>query len=206
MLWKETTRLFDEMVAGEGWSTRSSVDIPIVNTITNKVGRPQKREFMLTMPLCAVRPHHDPDERVRARHVLARQEGRHGVGRNVHPGRYDAYCTAPCLVHAHAEMGVQAPNQEASATILLLILCSHTWGFDIPRHCRLRDAGKAAGIALEFLRDMIRTRKQEIASGAPLQSDILSLMIQCAESESEEKLSMTEHELVKTSTFRFLSR
>ena len=38
------------------------------------------------------------------------------------------------------------------------------------------------------MHNIIRTRRQELSSGAPLQSDILSLMIRSAEEELEAKL------------------
>ncbi|GJE92691.1 cytochrome P450 [Phanerochaete sordida] len=36
-VWQNTARVFDEMVANEGWLTQSKVEIPIVNKLTNKL-------------------------------------------------------------------------------------------------------------------------------------------------------------------------
>ena len=46
MLWKETARVFDEMVIGEGWSTRSSVEISSINALTSKVECMFYEQFM----------------------------------------------------------------------------------------------------------------------------------------------------------------
>ena len=63
------------------------------------------------------------------------------------------------------------------------------------RRRRFRDVGRAVESVLEVMHEMIRTRRREFASGAPPQSDILSLMIRSAEEEGS-KLSMTYDELV----------
>lgn len=46
------------------------------------------------------------------------------------------------------------------------------------------------------MQDMIRTRRKEIASGAPVQKDILSLMVQSAEDSDEPNVGMSDEELV----------
>ena len=52
--------------------------------------------------------------------------------------------------------------------------------------------------ALSFMQEMIRTRRKELAAGAPLKNDILSLMIQSTEEESRSsKAGMTDDELVR---------
>ena len=89
-------------------------------------------------------------------------------------------------------MGLLASNQEVSLYSRL----------DMPREMkitlhRFRDLEKATRINEQFMINIIRTRREELAAGAAPQSDILSLMIQSAESEG--KLSMTDSELVRTS-------
>ena len=61
---------------------------------------------------------------------------------------------------------------------------------------RFRDLDRAAKTALTFMQDMIRTRRKEIASGAPVQKDILSLMVQSAEDSDEPNVGMSDEELV----------
>ena len=36
-VWKVTMKAFDEMVAGEEWTTKAMIEIPIVNKLTTKV-------------------------------------------------------------------------------------------------------------------------------------------------------------------------
>ena len=36
-VWQQSSRLFDEMVKAEGWDTKKSFDILVLNTFTTKV-------------------------------------------------------------------------------------------------------------------------------------------------------------------------
>ncbi|KAI0323885.1 cytochrome P450 [Cubamyces sp. BRFM 1775] len=75
--------------------------------------------------------------------------------------------------------------------ILRLVL--PRWAYLLPIK-KFRDLEKAAQIHQSFMRDLIRTRREEFSAGATPNSDILSLMIQSAENKG--KFSMTDAELV----------
>ena len=60
----------------------------------------------------------------------------------------------------------------------------------------------ATRIVEKFMGHMIQNRRQELASGASPGSDVLSLMIQSAESEG--KFSMTDEELVGVHLIRHI--
>ena len=106
------------------------------------------------------------------------------------------------------------PLKEALITIAnnhLLYIALPKWAFSLPLKkydvpslravrptdtlFRFQDLNLALKTAMEFMQNMIRTRRQEFASGASQQCDILSLMIQSAEEEGS-KFKMTDEELV----------
>lgn len=75
--------------------------------------------------------------------------------------------------------------------ILLLILPK--WAYSLPVK-RFRDAARAYKTLLSFMQNLIDTSRNSLSAGAPIQNDILSLMIES--NENEDKLTMDDSELI----------
>ncbi|KAH9895604.1 cytochrome P450 [Cubamyces lactineus] len=151
-LWTETAAVFDGMVKSEGWTTKTPVDIPNTNPLTNK--------FALILISTT------------------------GFG---HPLPWDLKGSSTSDEMSFGEALFTVTHN------MLLRLVLPRWAYLLPIK-KFRELEKASQIHHQFMKNLIRTRREEFSAGVTPNSDILSLMIQSAENEG--KFSMTDSELV----------
>lgn len=175
------------MVADEGWTNKSSVEIPSIHDLTYKVTRP----FHYFVCLLIVRQY--------AMILIATCGFGHRLSWKLDKSSSD-------------EMSFgEAMEIIVDSHILLLVLPK--WAYSLPvkrrvytasishsrlRLYRFRDAARAYKTLLSFMQNLIDTSRSGLSSGAPIQNDILSLMIES--NENENKLTMDDSEIVR-STF-----
>jgi hypothetical protein len=191
LVWDEAANLYQELMQAEGWMGKKEMMISAINSITTKVLCAFfYRRFFLFISSCGS-GRLDPHSPVwiwaanlvghassNVRRDAVRRGTRHCV-RVVH-------CTA-----GNATVDVHASDQKVCLTSALILLCCDS-------RYRLRNIETAYTSLAAFMKVLISTRRKELAEeqyGNLERKDLFRLMIRA--SEGEEKLQMTDDELVR---------